>query len=47
MLLDPWPNAGRRSFAALGCVESPETYQDAPGNTVASHSEHISGESDW
>src|SRR3979411_2905678 len=24
LLLDPWPNVGRRSFTALGCVESPD-----------------------
>jgi hypothetical protein len=27
LLLDPWPNAGRRSFAALGCVEAPGIYR--------------------
>ena len=27
MLLDPWPNAGRRSFAALGRVEAPGIYR--------------------
>jgi hypothetical protein len=30
LLLDPWPNAGRRSFAALGCVEAPDIYRGAP-----------------
>ena len=30
MLLDPWPNAGRRSFAALGYVEAADIYHGAP-----------------
>jgi len=30
LLLDPWPNAGRRSFAALGCVEAADIYHGAP-----------------
>lgn len=30
MLLDPWPNAGRGSFAPFGCLESPDIYHGAP-----------------
>jgi hypothetical protein len=30
LLLDPWPNAGRRSFTALGCVETSNIYHGAP-----------------
>jgi hypothetical protein len=30
LLLDPWPNAGRRSFAALGYVEAADIYHGAP-----------------
>jgi hypothetical protein len=30
LLLDPWPNAGRRSVAALGCVEAAYIYRGTP-----------------